>query len=103
MKVKKLIFHLFMSILLIVSVSACGSSSDLENKAVKENKKKEDEASNEAKPEKLIIWEEEGKAEALKPVNMESKLSMKSLKWLPGCMNDFVEMGQSEMERHRMS
>ncbi|MDM5310432.1 extracellular solute-binding protein [Peribacillus frigoritolerans] len=68
MKVKKLIFHLFMSILLIVSVSACGSSSDLENKAVKENKKKEDEASNEAKPEKLIIWEEEGKAEALKPV-----------------------------------
>ncbi|MDM5305165.1 hypothetical protein [Peribacillus frigoritolerans] len=38
---KKLIFHLFMSILLIVSVSACGSSSDLENKnkAVKEDKK----------------------------------------------------------------
>ncbi|MDQ0880029.1 extracellular solute-binding protein [Peribacillus sp. V2I11] len=64
---KKLIFHLFMSIFLIVSVSACGSSSDLENKVVKENKKKE-EASNEAKPEKLIIWEEKGKAEALKPM-----------------------------------
>ena len=83
MKVKKLIFHLFMSILLIVSVSACGSSSDLENKVVKENKKIE-EATNEAKPEKLIIWEEKGKAEALKPVmkllkkNMESKLSLKS-------------------------
>ncbi len=42
MKVKKLIFHLFVSILLIVSVSAYGSSSDLENKnkAVKEDKKK---------------------------------------------------------------
>lgn len=66
---KKLIFHLFMSMFLIVSVSACGTSSDLENKVVKENKKKEDEAaSNEAKPEKLIIWEEKGKAEALMPV-----------------------------------
>ncbi|MBO0999344.1 extracellular solute-binding protein [Bacillus sp. SD075] len=64
---KKLIFHLFMSIVLIASVSACGFSSDLENKVVKENKKKE-EASDEEKPEKLIIWEEEGKAEALKPV-----------------------------------
>ncbi|MET1177606.1 extracellular solute-binding protein [Peribacillus simplex] len=66
---KKLIFHLFMSMFLIVSVSACGTSSDLENEVVKENKKKEDEAaSNEAKPEKLIIWEEKGKAEALVPV-----------------------------------
>uniref|UniRef100_UPI0037C72A69 extracellular solute-binding protein n=1 Tax=Peribacillus aracenensis TaxID=2976708 RepID=UPI0037C72A69 len=66
---KKLIFHLFMSMFLIVSVSACGTSSDLENEVVKENKKKEDEAaSNEAKPEKLIIWEEKGKAEALMPV-----------------------------------
>ncbi|MFH0068336.1 extracellular solute-binding protein [Peribacillus sp. NPDC056705] len=66
---KKLIFHLFMSMFLIVSVSACGASSDLENEVVKENKKKEDEAaSNEAKPEKLIIWEEKGKAAALMPV-----------------------------------
>ncbi|MDV7765454.1 extracellular solute-binding protein [Peribacillus sp. CSMR9] len=64
---KKLIFHFFMSMFLIVIVSACGSSSDLENKVVKENKKNE-EASNEAKPKKLIIWEEKGKAEALKPV-----------------------------------
>ncbi|MDM5357598.1 extracellular solute-binding protein [Peribacillus sp. RS7] len=64
---KKLIFHLFMSMFLIFIVSACGSSSDLENKVVKENKKNE-EASNEAKPKKLIIWEEKGKAEALKPV-----------------------------------
>ncbi|WHY57832.1 extracellular solute-binding protein [Peribacillus simplex] len=68
MKVKKLIFHLFMSMFLILSVSACGTSSNLENEVVKEKKKKEDEASNEAKPEKLIIWEEKGKAEALKPV-----------------------------------
>ncbi|MGE7183309.1 extracellular solute-binding protein [Peribacillus sp. NPDC006672] len=64
---KKLIFHFFMSMFLIVIVSACGSSSDLENKVTKENKKNE-ESSNEAKPKKLIIWEEKGKAEALKPV-----------------------------------
>ncbi|MFD6210671.1 extracellular solute-binding protein [Peribacillus sp. NPDC060253] len=79
MKVKKLIFHLFMSMFLIIIVSACGSSSDLENKVVKENKKVDNEASHEAKPEKLIIWEEKGKAEALKPVieSFEKKYGIK--------------------------
>ncbi|MFD9624742.1 extracellular solute-binding protein [Peribacillus muralis] len=61
---KKQIFHLFMSMFLIVNVSACGTSSDPENKVVK--KKVDSEASNEVKPEKLVIWEEKGKAEALK-------------------------------------
>ncbi|WP_223305351.1 extracellular solute-binding protein [Peribacillus butanolivorans] len=67
MKVKKLIFHLFMSMFLIVIGSACESSSELESKIVKENKKIEKEDTNEAKPEKLIVWEEKGKANGLKP------------------------------------
>ena len=35
---------------------------------MKENKKTKKKPRNEAKPEKLIVWEEKGKAEALKPV-----------------------------------
>ncbi|KWW16892.1 hypothetical protein AS888_23185 [Peribacillus simplex] len=65
---KKQIFHLFMSIFLIMMASACGTDSDKENRIVKDNKKTVEETTEEAKPEKMVIWEEKGKAEALKPV-----------------------------------
>ncbi|MFD6443121.1 cyclodextrin-binding protein, partial [Peribacillus sp. NPDC060186] len=64
---KKFIFHLFMSMFLVVIGSACESSSELESKIVKENKKIDKEDTNEAKPEKLIVWEEKDKANGLKP------------------------------------
>ncbi|MFJ7752346.1 extracellular solute-binding protein [Peribacillus muralis] len=65
---KKLIFHLFMSMFLIMMASACEPTSDKENKVVKDNKKTVEEATDEAKPRKMVIWEEKGKAEALKPL-----------------------------------
>lgn len=74
---KKLIIYLFMFLLFITLGSACDSSTGKENKIVKESKEIkeskviEEESTNEKKPEKLIVWEEKGKGEALTPVLQE--------------------------------
>lgn len=65
---KKSMIYLLMSLFLIATGSACGSSTDKEPKIVKESKKREQEITNEEKPEKLIVWEEEKKGNALKPI-----------------------------------
>ena len=65
---KKLMIYLLMSLFLIATGSACGASTDNETKIVKESKKREQETTNEEKPERLIVWEEENKGEALEPI-----------------------------------
>ncbi|WP_285767610.1 extracellular solute-binding protein [Peribacillus sp. SI8-4] len=65
---KKQIFHLIMSIFLIMVASACGIDSAKDNRKILDDEKPVEEATDEAKPEKMVIWEEKGKAEALKPM-----------------------------------
>ncbi|MFJ7639093.1 MULTISPECIES: extracellular solute-binding protein [unclassified Peribacillus] len=68
---KKLMIYLLMSLIFIAIGSACDANTDKENEVVKERMPREKETTNEKKPEKLIVWEEENKGEALKPILKE--------------------------------